>query len=113
DPTHALKELELLNFSKSAGEEDKKSVVTFLKKPDLHSWLTDSGIRIKASSPRDEMLDCAYAHLAALDLEALPLASNLLAQKRAAEIEYLLFLYFGKIQKSLNLYTLRDLGIRS
>ncbi len=113
DPADALKELELLNFSKPIAEEDKKSVAEFLKKPDLYSWLTNSGIRIKSSSPRDELLNYAYSHLNSLDLEALPLISNLLTQERAAEIEYLLFLYFGKIQKSLNLYTLRDLGIRS
>ncbi len=38
-------------------------------------------------------------------------SNGLFVQRRASEVEYLLFLYFGRVQQGLSQFTMRDLGL--
>lgn len=112
NPISALNELNVSHFVSDIDLRDRQAIVEFLTKPDLCKWLQKSGVEVKSSASRESILENATQSLSQLDLQVLPQGLELLAQRRTTEIDYLLFLYFGKLQKSLNLYTLRDLGIR-
>lgn len=115
DSEAALDELTSNGFCDAVSAADKSFVIEFLTKPVLQKWLLKSGIEAKTSMAREALLQLAVENGELLQLEVLAAhfeIDDLIVQKRESAMDYLLFLYFGKIQKSLNLYTLRDLGIR-
>ncbi|MBX3019514.1 MAG: VRR-NUC domain-containing protein [Bdellovibrionaceae bacterium] len=111
DAARAWPELERTGFVQGyrEGAVPNAELAAFLGKSELQSWLRAAGVEFKKSAGKAELV----ARASALGAPAVngP-ATDVLVQGRGAEIEYLLFLYFGKIQRSLSLYTLRDLGIR-
>lgn len=112
DPMAALKELELTGFLSRVAETDKSLLTEFLTKTELAKWLKKSGIRVASSESRSDLILKAQTQHQQLSLQNLDIFSDLFVQRKFAELDYLLFLYFGKIQRNLTLYTLRDLGIR-
>ncbi len=112
DPLGALKELENAKFLSRVNEADKPMLTEFLTKTDLAKWLKKSGMRVASSESRGDLVIKAQGNLDQLVLANLELYDELFVQRRFEELDYLLFLYFGKIQRNLTLYTLRDLGIR-
>lgn len=111
-PRQAVQELEQQKFVNVLGEDDKKGAIEFLTKPQLIKWMKVCGIEFKPSWSKEELSQTALENLTLLKMELLTDLNELVVQGRYSELEYLLFLYFGKIQTGLNLYTLRDLGIR-
>ncbi len=111
-PKIAILELETKGFATSGIENDKIGALQFLTKPQTAKWLSLCGVKAKSSDSREELITLAKANLNILDVGLIPDSNEFITQARSLELEYLLFLYFGKIQKGLNLYTLRDLGIR-
>ncbi len=112
DPVAALQELEEMHFAEGLKHAHKADLPGFLTKAALRKWLLKNGFHTSPSLSRDEARDRAERNLNHLDPLHLDERDQLIVQMRAAEMEYLFFLYFGHIQKSLTLYTLRDLGIR-
>lgn len=112
NPQESLRELELEGFASAINDEDKAELISFFTKGELRKWLGLNDIETPASSSRDKLQEVAKRNLKQLDFRTLEYADRLIAQRQVDVMEYLLFLYFGRIQKSLNLYTLRDLGIR-
>ncbi|MBL7545900.1 MAG: VRR-NUC domain-containing protein [Bdellovibrionaceae bacterium] len=108
----ALGELEANHFVSRLSENDKPMLIEFLTKTELAKWLKKSGVRVSSSEPRGDLILKAYENASQLVLETLESFSELLVQRNFDELDYLLFLYFGRIQRNLTLYTLRDLGIR-
>lgn len=108
----ALLELQDQNFIAPLSEDDKQSLLNFLPKAQLTKWLNESGFTVKSTLSRDELRQISKDQLRNLDILRVPDFNDLIAQRRSDELDYLLYLYFGKIQKGLNLYALRDLGIR-
>lgn len=111
-PKQAIEELKRQQFIKNLSESDKMEIAEFFTKPQLGQWLVSCGIKIKKSLSKKNLLLWAQENKMQLDINYIAGSSELLVQARREELGYLLFLYFGKIQTSLNLYTLRDLGIR-
>ena len=111
-PRQAIEELEQHKFVSLLGEDDKASAIEFLTKPQLIKWMKACGIDFKPSWSKEELSQKAQEKLSVLKMDSLSDSNELIVQARYLELEYLLFLYFGKIHSGLNLYTLRDLGIR-
>lgn len=80
----------------------------FLPKKELCSLLLIKDAVFKKSWPREALEN----ELRGLGYFENDLMNTYIVQSRTEEISYLLFLYFGRIQENLSLYTLRDLGIR-
>lgn len=107
-----LDELIEAGFADSVRSGHAADLIDFLNKATLKGWLSRAEIKTGASVPRSKLAELALENLSILDIDQLEDLDRLVVQERTAEIEYLLFLYFGRIQKSLTLYALRDLGIR-
>lgn len=92
-------------FARDVVESDWNEVVTFLPKAKLFDILRDRGVDVRKSWPREKLEE----ELKRQPFGPLP---ELLVQGKTEELTFLLFLFFGKIQENLSLYTLRDLGVR-
>ncbi|MBC7457369.1 MAG: VRR-NUC domain-containing protein, partial [Bdellovibrionaceae bacterium] len=108
----ALDELQMKKFAHPVSNESKLDLLSFLTKPQLKKWLTSTGLIFPAALSRDDMMELGRKNLAPLDIERLDIFDEVISQGQIEQVEYLFFLYFGKIQKTLTLYTLRDLGVR-
>lgn len=89
-----------------------EEIAAFLGKSDLQTWLASADVRFARGARKVELVEIARDARSRLRAADVPGAKDLKVQARGEELRYLLFLYFGKIQESLSLYTLRDLGIR-
>jgi DNA polymerase-3 subunit epsilon len=107
-----LRELEQQKFISNLSDDHKKSAIGFLTKMQLYKWLRHYDLEVKPSLAKDALAKKAFENLEILHVTDIPDFQELIVQKRFDTLEYLLFLYFGKIQSGMNLYTLRDLGIR-
>lgn len=112
DPLSAIQLLVAQGFARSLSESDQSELCRHLSKAELRAWLLECGVSSPASAGRARLLQLADDNRSSLLLSSLQGGDELIVRERIEEMDYLLFLYFGKLQKSLNLYTLRDLGIR-
>jgi DNA polymerase-3 subunit epsilon len=103
----AFKELEAKKFTRGFEPRDLEAYLQWIKKDRIIELLSRHGIPYKKSFSREKLLGL----LKSSEQPIVP-DENLVLLERLDEIDYLLFLYFGKVQDSLVLYTLRDLGIR-
>ncbi len=108
----ALEELRSKDFINSLNEMHHLDLLSFLTKAKLRKWLLANGIESPPTISRDELVSIGKKNSTRLKYQNLDDPHNLIIQGQPHTMQYLLFLYFGKIQKSLTLYTLRDLGIR-
>lgn len=104
----ALKELLHKEFILELSETHKGELLDFLPKKKLHELLNEKGISFLKSSGRDVLIE----ELNKTELLPSSVLSSIVVQGKMEEIDYLLFLFFGRLQKNLSLYTLRDLGVR-
>lgn len=104
----ALEELHQKEFIISLSSAHRSELLNFLPKKKLHELLVEKGIPFLKSSGRDVLIEELN------NIEIFPSAalSGIVVQGKMEEIDYLLFLFFGRLQKNLSLYTLRDLGVR-
>ncbi len=107
----AFDELSTVGYIRGPLESDRPEILQFLTKVQLMQWLKAHQIEFLKSLSRDELIEVAKKNLQDLKIEFLP-PCELVIQQKAEQLEYIMFLFFGKIQKNLTLYTLRDLGIR-
>lgn len=103
----AAEELIKNGFADSPQDDEWEDFISFLPKNSLLELCREKNITLKKSASRDEIQE-------ALLTASFPcqLMDKILVQRKQEDLIYLLFLYFGKIQENLALYTLRDLGIR-
>ncbi|WP_408095691.1 exonuclease domain-containing protein [Peredibacter sp. HCB2-198] len=103
-------ELARLNLIRELKEQDLPDFLNWLKKDDFKKILSKASVPFRKSASREELLsltlnlNCTLKELGPLE--------RIVVLNRQEEIDYLLFLYFGKLQNKLILPTLRDLGIR-
>lgn len=107
DPMGALSELEHEGFVSSIQDNNKATLFEFLTKPQLAKWFQGSGLSCRSTISRQELRKLALIEQEQLKLSALPGVEDLVLQQKREELDHLLFLYFGKPQKTLNLYALR------
>ncbi len=103
-----LQELKNKKFIKDVLSEDWCGLLIFLPKPKLIEFAEEKGLAIKKSWSKEKL----QLALRENELPAALKLENIIVQDRMEELSYLIFLYFGKIQDNLSLYTLRDLGVR-
>lgn len=108
----AFQELAVKEFIRSVAENDLLSYLSLLSKAELMKKLLQREIPFDKKLSKLELLDLARSQQ--WQLSDIPEAEReaLVVQGKTDELTYLLFLYFGKIQTNLSLYTLRDLGIK-
>lgn len=91
--------------------EDEGLFAAWIKKDQIKKILDQHQVGYKKSASKDVLLAIFQENrekLTTLESELTPLIIN----TAYSDLHYLLFLLFGKVQDSLILYTLRDLGIR-
>lgn len=108
----SLAELQSKEFIQNVFKDHVPELIQFLTKPKLHKWVSHHDIKAAKDLSRQELIELAIGHREFLNHETLTGHDQIVVQGRSEDMQYLLFLYFGRIQKSLTLYTLRDLGIR-
>ena len=101
----ASKELLGKKFISILNENHWDDFLPGLSKIKLVELAEKNSVQIKKSWSREKIRE---------ELKVLPFSpfENVVVQDRREELQYLLFLFFGKIQDNLSLYTLRDLGVR-
>jgi DNA polymerase III subunit epsilon len=104
-------ELKAAGFTREAEERDEELFIGWAKKDHLKAILERGKIPFKKSASKGTFLELFRTYREQLgelksDLE------HLIIHEAHKSLQYILFVFFGKIQDSLILYTLRDLGIR-
>lgn len=107
----ASAELKQHRFVRSLTPDDKEAYVLWLKKEDLENILGIMQVTFKRSATKDDLMRIVLSSSFTLNDIAFD-QEDVLVLERQKEVEYLMFLYFGKLQNKLILPTLRDLGIR-
>ncbi|MES2801936.1 MAG: exonuclease domain-containing protein [Bdellovibrionota bacterium] len=109
----AFAELKQNKFIAEVSSEHKLDLIGFYSKKETHHWLKKCNIAFNKSDTADQLEKLALSNLEALDMAHLQDLGQLMVQTYQDELSYLLFLFFGTLQTSLSLYTLRDLGVRT
>lgn len=99
-------------FTLNLSEEHKFDLLDFYTKKEIQQWFKKCKIAFTNSHSTGELIEIAEQNKALLDTAHLNDLDQLLVQGHQDELSYLLFLFFGTLQTSLSLYTLRDLGLR-
>lgn len=107
-PEEGLQELELHGMAEKVNPAMWKDLLSFLSRKDLLILCSHANLTVKKSSAKKELEEMLFSH----GFFHSSLLDDIIVQSRLEELSYLLFLYFGRIQENLALYTLRDLGIR-
>lgn len=107
-PEEGLQELELHGMAEKVNPTMWKDLLSFLSRKDLLNLCSHAKLSVKKSSAKKELEEMLFSH----GFFHSSLLDDIIVQARLEELTYLLFLYFGRIQENLSLYTLRDLGIR-
>jgi len=102
---NAASELNEKKFIARLTEQDWEEFLSILPKAKLVELASLNSIPFKKSWPREKLCE---------ELGKIPFTPfhDVVVQEKREELSYLLFLFFGKIQSNLSLYTLRDLGVR-
>lgn len=108
----AFQELEKKNFIRKPEVSDVLPYLALLPKAQLIQKLQSKQLKVEKKSSKLELLTIALTQSWELDDLTSEEKEGLIIQGKTHELTYLLFLYFGKIQTNLSLYTLRDLGIK-
>ncbi len=83
----------------------------FLTRAELYAALKPSFAGLGRSLKKSELVEFALEHADPEAFLAGVPAARLCVQRRVAEVRYLLFLYFGRVQDGLAQFTMRDLGL--
>ncbi len=98
-------------FITNLQSQDFEAYLSGLTKPDLAALMTEAMPQgsFKKSWKKAVLIDAALHHI---NFDDLSIAPSWIAQARMEALDYILFLYFGKITPNLQSFTLRDLGLR-
>jgi len=97
-------------FIRDVNACDFEDYLRGLTKPDLAALMCKhlDTASFKKSWKKDLLVQAALDHLA---FEHIDIPGNWIVQARTDALDYMLFLYFGKITPNLQPFTLRDLGL--
>lgn len=108
DRERALEELLEKKFIRYSEKKDLEDLLRLQPKDLLTQELLNANIAVARSKSKQEILKLSLLHI-----KDPPWLSHFLIHERRGPLSYLLFLYFGRLEENLTLYTLRDLGVRS
>ncbi len=86
-------------------------VLAHLTKAEINDVLRPMFAGMSRTLKKDELVLFARENCPPADFMAGLKSDRLLVQRRADGIQYLMFLYFGRVQDGLSQFTLRDLGL--
>ncbi|HXH30604.1 MAG TPA: exonuclease domain-containing protein [Bacteriovoracaceae bacterium] len=112
DTEASLEELQDKNFVRRACAQDLPAILSGLKKEKLLALLAGHSRPLKKSWSKTQLVALAVEEAGHIQSSCPQIFQNWVVQLKEEELEYLMFLFFGKIQSNLTLYALRDLGIR-
>lgn len=97
-------------FARPVGDNDLRSYLSSLTKPDLTDLMLElvDEAEFKRSWKKARLLDIAYNEI---DREDISIPNGYVVQSRLKAFNFLLFLYFGRIETSLQTKTLKELGL--
>lgn len=115
DPDSAAAELAEKHFVRPPGHDDHKDLLILQTRPTLVEWIRENREvgetpKINSAKKRD-LVSWSVGHLAFETCFPPESLSNYVVQERIDEIEYLFYLYFGKLRDGLTPFALRDLGV--
>ena len=105
-------ELKENEFLKAVVPSHKFELISFFSKKENQQWFKKCQIPFAKGDSVARLYEIASHHEHLLNIDHLQDLDQLVVQGYQEELNYLLFLFFGTLQTSLSLYTLRDLGIR-
>ncbi len=105
-------ELKENEFLKAVVPSHKFELISFFSKKENQQWFEKCQIPFAKGDSVARLYEIASYHEHLLNIDHLQDLDQLVVQGYQEELNYLLFLFFGTLQTSLSLYTLRDLGIR-
>ena len=86
-------------------------LLNFLTRAELYEALTTLFVGVRSSMKKAEYVAFATANCQPADFVSRVDLSRLVVQSRTQEVDFLMFLYFGRLQDGLARFTMRDLGI--
>lgn len=86
-------------------------LLVFLTRSELYEALAAMFVGLKSSMKKAEFVEFAKANCSPTDFVNQVDLSRLVVQSRVQEVNFLMFLYFGRLQGGLSRFTMRDLGI--
>jgi len=95
--------------SPSAAHFDE--LLGFLTRTELYEALAAMFVGLRSSMKKAEFVEFARANCAPAEFVSRADLSRLVVQSRGQEVDFLMFLYFGRLQEGLSRFTMRDLGI--
>jgi len=88
-----------------------EELLGFLTRSELYEALATLFVGVRSSMKKAEYVEFARTNCAAADFVSQVDLSRLVVQSRTQEVDFLMFLYFGRLQDGLARFTMRDLGI--
>lgn len=103
-------ELNEAGFARAVDENDFADFLEIQTKPELIAYLdaAPEPLKFKRTAKKDILLETAQTHLNFADIQ---FSDRFCVQGRGAELDFLTFLYFGKIEENMQNFTMRDLGL--
>ena len=95
----------------SPSEAHFDELLRFLTRSELFESLATRFVGVRSSMKKAEYVAFAKANCAPADFVNHVDLSRLVVQGRTQEVDFLTFLYFGRLQDGLSRFTMRDLGI--
>lgn len=86
-------------------------ILAYLTRAEISAVLQQLVTGVGRSLKKPELIDIAREHCKAAEFMKRLNCQRLFVQNHVASIQYLLFLYFGRVQDSLSQFTMRDLGL--
>jgi DNA polymerase-3 subunit epsilon len=95
----------------SPGDAHYDELLRFLTRGELYEALASRFVGVRSSMKKAEYVAFARANCTPGDFVSHADLSRLVVQSRSEEVNFLTFLYFGRLQDGLARFTMRDLGI--
>ncbi|MEJ2273725.1 MAG: exonuclease domain-containing protein [Woeseiaceae bacterium] len=93
------------------GTQHFEEILGFLTRAEIYAIVTPQFPGIARSFKKAELVGFVTANLSPEAFMAQVDARRVLVQRRADEVRFFLFLYFGRIRDGLSQFTMRDLGL--
>jgi DNA polymerase-3 subunit epsilon len=111
----AIEQLRAARFVRAPRDADLADVLRVHARRELVHWIGSAAavpdLPAVRSAKKQDLIRHLLSHASLETLAAQIASARLLVQDRCDEIDYLLFLYFGRPEPNLTAFTLRDLGV--
>ena len=107
----AVEELKSAQFISFPGSEDWHHLVPSLTKAQLLSCLRNSSLKLPASTKKEALVSAAREYFSGDEPCLFILRESYFKRRQQAEIDYILYLFFGDLKNRFQRFVMRDLGV--